>query len=47
MTISQRLVQLSEVCRIEGGAGFPHIYQGLTDKQYPFFQGWGYELPRQ
>lgn len=31
-------VELGEVCRVEGGAGFPLIYQGLTDQQYPFFK---------
>ncbi|MBN2149581.1 MAG: restriction endonuclease subunit S [Anaerolineales bacterium] len=38
VTISQRLVHLGEVCRIEGGAGFPLTYQGVIDQQYPFFK---------
>jgi len=31
-------VQLSKVCKVDSGAGFPLRYQGLKDRKYPFFK---------
>jgi len=31
-------VSLSEVCRVEAGAGFPLEYQGLKNQEFPFFK---------
>lgn len=31
-------VSLGEVCRIEAGAGFPVVYQGLKNQEFPFFK---------
>jgi type I restriction enzyme, S subunit len=31
-------VSLGDVCRIEAGAGFPIVYQGLKDQEFPFFK---------
>jgi type I restriction enzyme S subunit len=38
MTTSYKVVRLVTVCYIEAGAGFPLIYQGLSNQQYPFFK---------
>jgi type I restriction enzyme S subunit len=31
-------VSLGDVCRVEAGAGFPIVHQGLKDQEFPFFK---------
>ena len=38
MISDHKMVNLVTVCQVEAGAGFPLIYQGLNDRQYPFFK---------